>query len=98
MVRLEEALQEHLKPALARPEKLGQSAEDLRSHAEIVSAIGEVLLQPGMDEAEEDSYREFAMAMRDSAKGIVDAVRREKPFGHDSTCQRGRAVLQRLSR
>jgi hypothetical protein len=41
----------------------------------MVAAIGEVLIQPEMDEAEEDGYRDFAIAMRDAAIDVANGVR-----------------------
>ena len=84
MVRLEQALQEHLKPASASLDDLQNQADDVRRQAEIVAVIGQVLLQPGMDEAEDDSYREFAIDMRDAANDVVQGV---KTNDFDATLQ-----------
>lgn len=45
--------------------------------AEIVAAIGEVIMQPDFEYHDDDSYRGYAAAMRDAAVKVRDAVRKK---------------------
>jgi hypothetical protein len=45
--------------------------------AEIVAAIGEVIMQPDFEYHDDDSYRGYAAAMRDAAVRVREAVRKK---------------------
>lgn len=76
MSRLESGLK-RIKEGTSDEAAFKSAAETLRNEGALVAAIGEVLLQDGMDDSTEDTYREQAMAMRDAGVELQEAVKAE---------------------
>ena len=75
MIRLDQALSDVIKPAVANESNFKSESERLLQQANIVSAIGKVISLPGMDEADDDGYVEFSRAMQAAAKQLANAVK-----------------------
>jgi hypothetical protein len=75
MMRLELAQQGKMAPWTANEGEFKANKEQLVHEANLVAAIGEVLIQEGMEDGDEDDYAAFAKSMRDAALQIVSAAK-----------------------
>jgi hypothetical protein len=74
MKRLQSAEQERLLPSTAHVGELAKHRDTVIHEAEMVAIIGEVLLQPDMEYADDEEYAGLAATMRDAASRIVEAA------------------------
>jgi hypothetical protein len=74
MKRLEIAFEERLKPWTSNEQEFGSRIEEISHEANWVAAIGRVLCQPTLDDAEESEYVADAQAMSAAAKAVRDAL------------------------
>ena len=77
MRRLEIASQTNMTPIVGSPAEFSSRRTELLHEAQIIAALAEVLQQPGMMDADDDTYAEFAAQMKQAALGIVEATRQE---------------------
>lgn len=75
MQRLEAGHKEKLQPFTANKGEFKDNSEELFHEAQLAAAFAEVLLKEGMEDADDDDYREFAERMRKAASDVVDAVK-----------------------
>jgi hypothetical protein len=75
MQRLEFGFQQKLQPMTASKSEFEAQSEALLHEAEMVALMAEVLCKAGMEDADDDSYTEFARRMKKSARDVVDAVK-----------------------
>jgi cytochrome c556 len=81
MKRLEQALQ-RLEAGTANQKGFGAQSGKLEHEAQIVAALAEVIGQEGYEFADDDGYREDAIAMRDGATEARAAIERKD---HEAT-------------
>ena len=86
MTWLEKLNQEQMRPQTSDENTIKKNAAELAAEAELVAMIAEILLQPEMDEFDDDDYRRHAEAMKKAAleaksalelqnfQGVQDAV------------------------
>ena len=74
MVRLEQALQNGLKPESSDEKQFKKSKELLWHQAQLISAMGKVITLEDMDEADEDDYVEYANEMVNAAQKLSQAI------------------------
>lgn len=74
MVQLEQQLQAVLKPSISSEQEFKDRRDDTLRQANIVAAIANVLVQNGMDEADDDGYVAFAKVMESAATDLTDAI------------------------
>lgn len=74
MERLQTAVN-RLKPATSNQKEFTKNIDLVFHEANIVAAIGYVLIQKDMDEADEDEYAEYAIAMSKAASAMAAAVK-----------------------
>ncbi len=70
MKRLEVAFDETLKPATANKTEFVNNLDRVLHESNIVAAIGQVMIQPGMDDAQEDTYSQHARELSQAAQQI----------------------------
>lgn len=75
MQHLEIAWEPKLKAALADKSQFAANSDKILRDAEVFAAIGEVLSQEGMEDADAEEYRAFCRQLRDGAKQIIEAVK-----------------------
>lgn len=75
MQRLELAQQGKLQPWTANAGEFKANMEDAVQEAYLMAAMGEVLIQEGMEDSDEEDYAAFAKQMRDAALSIVAAAK-----------------------
>jgi hypothetical protein len=75
MQYLESAWEPKLKASLADKGQFTAASDKILREAELFAAIGEVLAQEGMEDADAEEYRAFCHQLRDGAKQIIDAVK-----------------------
>ncbi|MEM9413056.1 MAG: hypothetical protein AAGA30_18245, partial [Planctomycetota bacterium] len=78
MERLEVALREVLKPGISNQDEFKNKKDAIVQQANIVSALGQVLIQENMDEADDDGYSDFSKLMAKSARELIAAVEFDK--------------------
>ncbi len=74
MQRLELSANETIAPWVASAGEFKANKDALLHEASLVAAIGEVLAQEGMTDADDDGYQAHAKKMRDAAREIVTAI------------------------
>ncbi len=52
------------------------NAETIRRQSELIAMIGQVLVQSGMDEADDDDYKKLSDAMTSAAKSVATGIER----------------------
>ncbi|MGE0759792.1 MAG: hypothetical protein AB7O38_22435, partial [Pirellulaceae bacterium] len=77
MQRLEASFQNRLSPALASQDEFTKTASTVLHESELIAAMSSVLIQEGMDDADDETYAGFARAMRDAASEISAAVKQK---------------------
>lgn len=75
MQHLEAIWEPRLKPCLADKGQFAANAGKIAHDAEIIAAIGDVLMKDGMADADDDEYKAFCMKLRDGGKTISEAVK-----------------------
>lgn len=75
MQRLEELQQQGIAPRTANSGEFSKNADVLLREAELLAAIAEAIQQEGFEFADDDSYLEYARAMRDAAVEVAEAVK-----------------------
>lgn len=75
MQRLEAAFDGKLAPLVANKEDFAKNKPLVKHEAEVIAALAEVLNKEGMDDADDETYREFALTMKKAATEIVDSVK-----------------------
>ena len=74
MQRLEMAQTERLSPALGATAPFQKSTSLLLHEAQVVAAIAQALLQPGMEDAADEDYGDYCRAMKQAAQEIQRAA------------------------
>lgn len=64
-----------LKIATSNEKEFAKNTELIRSESELIAAMAQTLIQENMTDAEEDSYKEFAVAMSDAANTVVQGCK-----------------------
>lgn len=75
MQRLEDAIGQHIDPPTANARQFERAAEGLAQEAELVAAIAEVISRDGFEFADDDTYLEYARAMKSHALSLREAAR-----------------------
>ncbi len=74
MVQLELALGEVLKPGVSNKDEFDKNKNDVLRTGNLVSAMANVLIQDGMDEADDDGYVDFAKNMGAASRQLILAI------------------------
>ena len=74
MVRLQKSI-DKLKPMTANKSEMSSNIEDIFHEANIVAAIGKVLVKDGMEDGEEESYADPSNAMTKAALDVISATK-----------------------
>ncbi len=74
MKRLDTSFEQRLKPWTSSMGDLNGHAEEVLHEANIVAAIGQVLIQTGLDEADDEEYAKFAQEMSAAAIELQSAL------------------------
>ena len=77
MRRMETCLGEGISPNASDGRALKSNAEDLHHEAQLMAVMAEVILQPGFDYADDESYQGYATELRDAAVALTQAVELE---------------------
>lgn len=75
MERLEIAMQDRLKPWTSSQSEFSANAEDVLHEANLIAVMGQVLIQSGMEESDDEDYAAFANTMSRSALDVIAAVK-----------------------
>lgn len=75
MMRLEIAQQTNLQPWIGSEGEFKAHTEEALHEAELIAAIAAALTKPGTPDGEDETYAEFANAMRDAGVAVVEAVK-----------------------
>ena len=79
MVRLQKSI-DNLKPMTASKSEMSANVEEVFHEANIVAAIGKVLIKDGMEDGEEDTY---ATPSKDMTKAALDVISATKTNDYD---------------
>jgi hypothetical protein len=71
---LDWALRENLAPKTANEREFQQSKDEVKKYAELVAAYGVVMQQKGMNDADDETYIQFAQSMVEAAKAAAVAA------------------------
>lgn len=74
MRRMETCLGEGITPNTSDGRALSKNADDLRHEAQLMALMAEVVMQPGFDYADEETYRTYAIELRDASVALTQAV------------------------
>ena len=77
MKRLELAQQDRISAAMASAGDFKKNAEQLTHETEMVAAYAEIIVRPGMENADDEKFRGFARTLQQSALDLRQAVRNE---------------------
>lgn len=72
---LEWALRENLTPITNNANKFRDSQDDVVKYAELIAMFGNIIQQPGMTDADDAEYKQFAVVMTQSALDVARAAR-----------------------
>ena len=72
---LEWALRENLTPTTNNANKFRDSQDDVVKYAELIAMFGNIIQQPGMTDADDAEYKQFAVVMTQSALDVARAAR-----------------------
>lgn len=75
MQLLEWALRENINPATASEKEFKDKSDELVKYAELVGIIGETLCKPGMNDAEDEEYKNWTNKMIAEAKKVTESVK-----------------------
>src|SRR5690606_5884672 len=53
------------------------NVDAVRRNAELIAALGEILVQAGMDESDDDDYVALSQAMTQAARSVLTAIDRQ---------------------
>ena len=76
---LDWALRENLAPITNNAAKFGENQEDVLKYAELIAMFSQVIVQPGMTDADDQQYVEYAAIMTKAAHDVSKAVRTKDP-------------------
>jgi hypothetical protein len=79
MQLLEFALRENLTRATSTSQNLSESAEEAIQYAELIAAIGYVLGEPQMPNADDAEYTKWSRQMMEQAMAAAKAIRNQQP-------------------
>ena len=72
-----EQLSESLKSVTNNAASIKANADQVRREAELLSILGVVLIQEGMDEFDDDDYIALSKKMTEAASNVVSALERD---------------------
>jgi cytochrome c556 len=75
MQHLESIYEPRLKPAMASESQFKSKSDEIMQDAEMIAAIGQVMMQNGMEDADADDYKAFCNRLVKAGKDIVDGVK-----------------------
>lgn len=75
MQRLEIAHDTRLAQWTANKAEFNSKKEEILHEAQLVAAMGHVLMQEGMDDADADDYKSWCLSLKNAALDIADAVK-----------------------
>lgn len=58
-------------------ESAKENVDSVRRNAELLALLGEILVQEGMDDSEDDDYRALSRAMTEASRSVVTAIERQ---------------------
>jgi cytochrome c556 len=79
MQLLEWALREHLSPSTNSEASFREGQEDIVRYAELAAALGQILQQEGMSNADDSTYNQFAAALVQAARDTAKAAKNNDP-------------------
>jgi hypothetical protein len=95
MQRLQVAYEGRLGAWTSQPASFSDHAEMVLHEAEMTAALAEVILQPGMEDRDDETYAALARQMRDSAAEIAAAVQaKDHPRAQQAAAQLFRACAE----
>ena len=74
MIQLDDLVQEQLKPAVSNESEFKNFSEEAKRAAGLIAAMGRVLVQDGMDDADDEGYSSFSVTMSDAAVSLSQAI------------------------
>lgn len=74
MKRMEMSLGEGISPKASDKRSLSANSEDIHHEAQLMALMAEVILQPGIDYADEETYRQHGTQLRDASVALSQAV------------------------
>ncbi len=74
---LEEVLGEPLQSGTNNADDFGPASDDLARAAAMVAVLGQVLTEPGMDEADDEDYNAFSRQMTQAALDLQQAIEQQ---------------------
>jgi hypothetical protein len=74
MKRMETSLGEGISPKASDKRSLSANSEDISHEAQLMALMAEVILQPGIDYADEETYRQHGTRLRDASVALTQAV------------------------
>ncbi|QDU58094.1 cytochrome c [Aeoliella mucimassa] len=77
MRRMEACLAEGISPNASDGRALSANAEDLAHEAQLMALMAEVIMQPGFDYYDDESYRGHSTQLRDAAVALTQAIELE---------------------
>ena len=72
---LDWALRENLIPSTNSEKKFKESQEEVIKYAEVIAMFGNIIQQPGMTDAEDAEYKQFAVVMTHASLDVIKATR-----------------------
>lgn len=77
MRRMEVALEEQLKPAMASDRAFGRASEDAYHEAQVLAALAEIITRPGFEDGDDEEYVAYARTLRDASTEMATAAENE---------------------
>ena len=74
MQRMEQALEEIVKPAIADEKSFGRDSNDIRHEAQLLAMMARVIQHPESDYGEDDDFLNFAKDLRKASRDVVEAA------------------------
>lgn len=78
MERLEAMLYDRLEPWASSPSEFSNNRDELVHEAELVAMMGRILATEGMDDTEDEGYRELSLAMMQAAHEAANAAEQDE--------------------
>jgi hypothetical protein len=75
MQRLEVAHQERMQPWVGNKGEFSDHSEEMLHEAQLAAVFAEILMKEGMEDGDDDDYREFCQKLQKASLDIVDAVK-----------------------
>ncbi|MEQ1829466.1 MAG: cytochrome c, partial [Pirellula sp.] len=79
MLIMEWALRDNLAPSVNADKKFRENSEEVLKYAELISMLGNILVQQGMSDADDEQYAQFAATMIQAAQDVSKAARTNDP-------------------